>query len=130
MISNNLLAIAAFAGYTCVLLMPAYAKVDACGEGGSCVVGDITVSRDVTSWNLDVRDFTRDGNCAYVRIKVDRKLLPDEEVRSPNSCVEGRGRPWTGSVQYSGTRGARVIACEDRNNKTDVCSVIHYQPEQ
>lgn len=127
---KNVLAIAAFAGYTCALLMPAYARVDACGESGSCIVGDITVSRDVTTWNLEVRDFTGDGNCAYALIRIDRNNLPDHEDRSPNVCGEGKKMPWNGRLQYSGTRGARVIACMDRNNLPDQCSVIHYQREQ
>lgn len=96
----------------------------------ACVKGTITVSRDVTSWNLTIKDNRSDGTGVYAKVGIDRNNLPDPEFRSQNVGPAGAERSFSGGpVQYSGTRGAYITLCRDRNNQPDECHRAHYEPE-
>jgi hypothetical protein len=129
---RNFLVTATLAGSTCMLVTwAAHASaVDRCGgDVGSCAVGSISVYKDVTYWNLTIIDSASDANCAYAKVTIDRNNLPDPVFRSPNACPKGDTRVFRGDVQYSGTRGARVEVCIDRNSLPDRCTNIHYEYE-
>lgn len=113
------------------LTVPASAgSVDRCGgEVGSCADGFIGVYKDKTYWDLTIEDNQADANCAYAKVIVDRNNRSDQEFRSPNACRKGNKEIFRGNTQYSGTRGARIEVCVDRNNSLDKCTKIHYEYE-
>jgi hypothetical protein len=114
------------------LTAPANAgSVDRCGNSGvaSCARGSVTVHKDVTSWDLTVKDSGDDKNCAYAKMIIDRNNREDVISRSPNACGKDKEVKFTGNTQNSGTRGARVEVCIDRNNRSDKCTKIHYEYE-
>lgn len=126
-------ALAGLAGLTCTLLAgAAFADyINRCGaKTASCAKGSMSVSHDVTEWTLTITDYKADGNCAYAKVIVDRNNKDDEEFRSLNVCGNDRSWSFNGDVQYSGTRGARLELCVDRNNRPDVCSKAHYAYEK
>ena len=99
-------------------------------SNASCVGGNISVSNNVTSWSLTIKDNKRDGNCAYAKIIIDRSLLPDVEDQSPRACGYGKTVAYNGnSYALSRTVGARVYACVDRNLQPDSCSEAFYESE-
>jgi hypothetical protein len=114
-----------------VLTKLVYASgVDRCGGNvGSCAEGGVSVYKDVTDWSLTVLDYMKDGNCAYAKMIIDRNNRSDTEIRSPNACGQGNTTSFNGNVQYSGTRGARLEVCIDKNNLPDQCTKIHYEYE-
>lgn len=117
-----------------LLTMPTSATTygEKCRVGNaSCVRGNISVSNNVTSWSLTVKDNKRDGNCAYAKIIIDRSLIPDVELTtSPRACGYGKTVAYNGnSVGYLRTVGARVYACVDRNLQPDSCTEAFYESE-
>jgi hypothetical protein len=129
--------IAAFGSATASLLFigiipPADANaVDRCGGSAvaGCANGYVSVYKDVTSWDLTVKDNGSDGNCVYANIIIDRNNLPNTTIRTQNACGKGKTVKFPGNAQYSGTRGARVEVCLDLNLRSDKCTKIHYEYE-
>lgn len=113
------------------IIPPAEAtSISGCGEdSGVCANGSIVVFRDQVTWDLTVRDNKKDGNCAYAILTIDRNNVPDRTFRSQNACGKGKTVKLTGSAAYYGTRGARLVLCEDRNLQEDQCTQTHYENE-
>lgn len=125
-------ALAGLAGLICALLSSAAFAVSGCDLGssaGGCVDGWFSVYKDATAWELTIKDVAADGKCAYAKVIIDRNNKDDKETRSPNVCGKDKTRAFRGHMQYSGTRGARLEVCIDRNNQPDSCKRIYYEYE-
>lgn len=106
------------------------ANIDGTDKTGGCrVYGTLNVHADTTTWNLTVVDAKQDGNAAYAKVVVDRNNLPDAEFRSANAAPAGSSVNFPGNTKQSGTRGAKVLACIDKNNQPDTCTQIAYVAE-
>jgi hypothetical protein len=126
---RTLLAAGAATGMLLWVALPASASTVDRGTSYAAVRGDITLVRDVTTWDFVVSK-RQGGTCVYAKVTVEVANFPGHEYRSGRICASDpwRGVDFRGTATHSFSRAARVDLCREVPQRPDQCEQVWSEP--